>query len=108
MKMKKLLKTVMLAIITAAFLWGTAHAVVIPFTDNHYNWPNWNVQNSDLNGTPDFLRGTAEVSDTGYLTNLSFMVQAVRSGRAYLRLFRGLTAAEFIRRLSLLVKPISF
>ena len=92
--MKKFLKTVTLIIIGAIFLWGTAHAVTISFTDNHFNWPTWDVQNSDLNGTPDFLGGTAEVSDEGYLTSLSFGVQAAQSGSTYLNLFRGLTAAD--------------
>jgi hypothetical protein len=93
-KMKRLLKSIALAFIAPVFLWGTAQAVSISFTDNHYNWPNWNVQNSDLNGTPDFLGGTAEVSADGYLTSLKFNVRAARSGDTYLNLFRGLTAAD--------------
>ena len=92
--MKKFLKAVMLAIIGATLLWGTAQAVTISFTDSYFNWPNWDVQNSDLNGTPDFLGGTAEVSDAGYLTSLSFDVKAAQSGTAYLTLFRKLTAAD--------------
>ena len=35
--MKNFLKTATLAYIGAIFLWGTAHAVTISFTDNHYN-----------------------------------------------------------------------
>ncbi|MBW1836867.1 MAG: PEP-CTERM sorting domain-containing protein [Deltaproteobacteria bacterium] len=93
-KMKRLLKSIALAFIASVFIWGTAHAVTISFTDNHYNWPNWNVHTGDLNGTPDFLGGTAEVSAAGYLASLSFNVQAARSGSAYLNLFRGLSAAD--------------
>ena len=92
--MKNFLKTATLAFIGAIFLWGTAHAVPVSFMDDHYNWPDWDVQDSDLNGTPDFLGGTAEVSDAGYLTSLRFDVQAAQSGSAYLNLFRGLTAAD--------------
>lgn len=87
--MRYLLKQFTLLSVFLLFCVVNANATVIPFTDNHDNWDNWAVKAGDLNGTPDFLSGTATV-DSGYLTGLTFDVKA----NAHIDLFRTLTASD--------------
>ncbi|MEK6775429.1 MAG: PEP-CTERM sorting domain-containing protein [bacterium] len=89
-EMKQLLKRVCLALSVIFLLAVNANALVVPFTDTHANWKNWNVWATDLHGTPDFLDGTAIIDNTGSLTGLTFRVLA----NQYISLFRTLTAAD--------------
>lgn len=88
--MLSLLKRFTLLSVFLLFFVVNAKATVIPFTDNHDNWDNWAVKAGDLNGTPDFLGGTATVDNSGYLTGLTFDVKA----NLYIDLFKTLTASD--------------
>jgi len=69
---------------------SSASADTVTFGDTSITWPGWEVPpNSDLNGTPDFLGGTAEVVN-GYLTELNFTLTPTGSTQTYLNLFNGI------------------
>ena len=89
--MGKLLRFLCKLTVAVFLLSGHAWAVPVGFVDTHNNWDGWNVQDSDLNGTPDFKGGVAQVNSSGQLTGISFDVFA----NTYIEGFRTLTAADF-------------
>jgi len=87
--MQKWTKILIVPFLVLFLLVSGSSAATIDFIDNNYNWPGWDVLDSDLNGTPNFTGGTAEVVD-GYLTKLTFDVYV----NTYLSGFLELTAAD--------------
>ena len=55
---------------------GNAGAITVPFNDNSIYWPDWgNGSGDDSNdtiGIPNFTGGTAEINESGYITDLTF------------------------------------
>jgi len=91
--LKNLSKILLISFLAVLLVSGSAGADIISFDDNSANWKDWAVKSGDLNGTPDFLGGTVELS-SGYLTKLTLDVVATNSGDAYLNLFNNLDAGD--------------
>jgi hypothetical protein len=85
--MKRILN--LFVIVALSLFTSHAGAVMIAFDDTNSNWKNWEVKSEDLNGTPDFLDGTA-IIENGFLTGLTFRVKA----NTYIEGFRTLTASD--------------
>jgi len=65
-----------LSLIVAILVFAaTASADTFSFGDSSITWPGWsgNYNSTDSVGTPNFLGGSGEVTDTGLLMSLSFL-----------------------------------
>ena len=79
------LKILLLSFLAVFLCASITSATTIPFGDKENYWPTWGNGPDDGNdtiGTPDFLGGSAEITN-GYLTKLTFDIRA----KAYLDLW---------------------